>query len=467
MDGNLGEKWEKKKKKDEGGVKDGDKGGEALSAPEMPMVLAAVAADMPKMAKPKRKVKVAHGNTSSVVSTSEDEGKRFKPGTPLAAAKNLTRSSEVVATDSDNEAVNRSRPRNRKRTMSGGLEATISKMKGVTSNMLVACMSNKLGVEVTKTLLDFAGKYEEILMNLVGENERLRGKLEVYETRGVGGGVTPVVKAPLVPMAPVALPAAKFPALPKTAVAATPAVTKVTHTWSTMVKGKGVPAKDVVKKVVEEVGPTLGVRVHSVKPTRDGGAVIRTPSVAERKKVVENTKFAELGLEVSVQEKLGPKVMVNRVHAQIGQEEFMEELYKMNFSKMMSKEAFTKSVRMVTAPWKADGGPINVVLECTKQVMDVLTADGAYVKWFRFTVRPYDDVMTCYKCHSYDHRYKECRMAGRICRRCGIGGHNASLCPNPCRCRNCEFKGLRADHMMLSASCPLYSAMVERAKARH
>lgn len=31
--------------------------------------------------------------------------------------------------------------------------------------------------------------------------------------------------------------------------------------------------------------PTLGVRVHELKPTRDSGAVIRTPSVAKHEKV--------------------------------------------------------------------------------------------------------------------------------------------------------------------------------------
>lgn len=107
---------------------------------------------------------------------------------------------------------------------------------------------------------------------------------------------------------------------------------------------KGTSSKEVVKKVVEEVGPTLKVRVHEVKE-RDGGVAIRTPSVAEREKIAANTKFTDVGLEVSVNDKLGSKVVEQRIHAEISNDEFMQELYEMNFLEVLSAEAFKKSVR--------------------------------------------------------------------------------------------------------------------------
>ncbi|CAD6996581.1 unnamed protein product [Ceratitis capitata] len=42
------------------------------------------------------------------------------------------------------------------------------------------------------------------------------------------------------------------------------------------------PKPEVVQKVVKEVCPNLKVRVHEVKAGKGGGAIIRTPSVAER-----------------------------------------------------------------------------------------------------------------------------------------------------------------------------------------
>lgn len=56
----------------------------------------------------------------------------------------------------------------------------------------------------------------------------------------------------------------------------------------------GVSAKEVMQKVKVEVRPTLGVRVHDLFAMRDGGAVIRTPSVAEREKVAANANFGEV-----------------------------------------------------------------------------------------------------------------------------------------------------------------------------
>ncbi|KAI8115035.1 putative 50 kDa protein in type I retrotransposable element R1DM [Lucilia cuprina] len=123
---------------------------------------------------------------------------------------------------------------------------------------------------------------------------------------------------------------------------------KPVETWSVVVKGKkGVTSKEVVEKVVKEVGPTLGVRVHELRSLRrSDGAVIRTPSAAEREKVVANVKFGEVGLEVSVSNKMGPKLVVQRVHPEITPDEFMGELYDLNFRRMMTPEELKRSVRL-------------------------------------------------------------------------------------------------------------------------
>lgn len=62
---------------------------------------------------------------------------------------------------------------------------------------------------------------------------------------------------------------AQFQALPTAPVVAPRPV----KTWLVVVRGK----KGVTfKEVLTEVEPTLGARVHELKPSRDGGAVIRT-----------------------------------------------------------------------------------------------------------------------------------------------------------------------------------------------
>lgn len=383
-------------------------------------------------------------------------------GVPAGRATNEEMSGSDRASVGQRES--RSRARRSVPKKVGGV--SVLDMKGVTDSLLDILCESQCSSDTTREVISLASKYEEMLMRAIVENERLKGKLEAFEqlaARGVvgpasGPSVAAAVAAPLVvqqtlPAAPAAAP-----------------VRKPVETWSVVVRSKkGSSSKEVVKKVVDEVGPTLGVRVHEVKEVRDGGAVIRTPSVAEREKIVANTKFADVGLEVSVNDRLGPKVVVQRVHSQLTPDEFMTELYDLNLAEMMSPEVFRKSVRLSSGPWRTGDGEskINVVLECSERVAEKLSAEGVYIRWFRFIVRRQDAVPSCYRCLSFDHRIRECRMKADVCRRCGLTGHMSSECPNPIRCRNCEFKGLPSGHLMLSASCPIYAALAARANARH
>ncbi|KAI8120491.1 putative 50 kDa protein in type I retrotransposable element R1DM [Lucilia cuprina] len=194
--------------------------------------------------------------------------------------------------------------------------------------------------------------YEVLLMALLAENERLNGRLESVAPSNPH--TVFVAPKPVGTKAPVAASAAASvaPAAVSEVLVTPPVVHKPLETWSVGVKGKGVPADQVVEKMVTENGPTLGVRVHEIKPTRCGRAVIKT----------------KVGLEVSVSQKLVPRVVVQRVHSELSVDEFMEELYAMNFRHKMSPQEFKKSVHLVSAPWKSTSGAVNVVLERGPQI---------------------------------------------------------------------------------------------------
>lgn len=365
-----------------------------------------------------------------------------------------------MASDAAGEpaAVSRaSRPRTRpSRRSDGAGDEYIGRMKEITGDLCDVVLKDGADMAIAKAVIDRAGRYETLMMGLIAENERLRGRLEAYDTYGVGdrrSGVSSVVKSSARPSV--------FPVK-------TPPVPKPVETWAVVVKGKeSSTSKEVMDKVVEQVAPSLGVRVHEVRPVSGGGAVIRTPSVAERQRIADNTKFSEVGLVVSVSDKLGPRISVQRVHAEITTDEFMEDLYQMNFGESMSQSEFRKSVRLVSPPWSADGSQKNVVLECTPKVAAQLEVTGVYIKWFRFSVRTHDAVQVCYRCCGFDHRAGECRVRDAVCRRCGFSGHIAQHCGNDLRCRNCELKGWAADHSMMSLQCPVYAGRVARVNARH
>lgn len=350
------------------------------------------------------------------------------------------------------------KPRSRRRESAA--DNLIEEVKGLANGMMRLVMVEGVDRKVAQSVLEQSAKYEVVLMKLIAENERLRGRIES------GAAAKPVGMQVAAPMANSRAPVAVRP-VPPTAYPALPVVRPV-ETWSVVVRGqKGKTSKEVVEKVVSEVGPTLGVRVHEVRAIKDG-AIIRTPSEAERRKIAENRKFSEVGLEVAVPTKLGPKIMVQRVHGEISPDEFMEELYSLNLGDMMTPATFKKSVRIASAPWKAgDRAVNNITLEVTQDIAEHLRSTGVYIKWFRFIVRVLDAVPACYRCLGFDHRVRDCRFKSDICRRCGAAGHVSNQCPNELRCRDCAFKGLQADHLMMSAACPVYASMVARVNARH
>lgn len=307
--------------------------------------------------------------------------------------------------------------------------------------------------DITSVLRIIDG-YKSVVLDLVAENEFLRGKASALEGRSARLGAMPArVNAPPVP-------------------AVKPKVSKPVETWSVVVRSHKANAtpQEVVKDVVEKVAPTLGVRVHDLKPIRGGGAVIRTRSTAERDKLLKNDKFKEAGLDVAVKAKPGPKIVVQGVHRAITPDEFMEDLYSMNLKEVITPEQFKKTVRLGTAPWTQDGkeGAVAVAIECDHLVAETLLGVGrVYIKWFAFRLREKVDHMGCFRCLSFDHRVSECRMSANVCRRCGQTGHNAVSCTNAMQCRNCAFRGKPAGHLMMSAMCPVYANLLARREARH
>ncbi|CAD7001977.1 unnamed protein product [Ceratitis capitata] len=336
---------------------------------------------------------------------------------------------------------------------SGGL---IKACKAITAKMVSATCDFGIPRETIKKLLEFSSEYEELLMTAIAENAHLHGKIEGLQKR---------------PAMAVAAERALMPAPPVPALGAHAAtLPKPVETWSVVVRSKNpsTTSKEVVQKVVKEVCPNLKVRVHEVKAVKGGGAIIRTPSVAEREKVAKNERFKEVGLNVEVNRKLGTRVVVQGVHTEITPDEFMSDLIRMNFENL-SPGCRPQDVRLVSRPWeKTPDGTTNVVLEGADRLMSALLANGrCYIKWFSFRVRSDNPMPGCFRCMGFDHRVAECKMKSDVCRKCGQEGHRSAGCDNAVHCRNCQFKGLPAGHLMMSAACPIYGAIVARALARH
>ncbi|CAD7002197.1 unnamed protein product [Ceratitis capitata] len=340
---------------------------------------------------------------------------------------------------------------------SGAGTSHIKTLMSIGTKFTAAILGGDLSKDAQGSLMRVHAEYQELLMSIVAENSNLRGQIEGLQKR-------PTVSAPAAPVR-LAVPTVQRPPL-KTAA---PTLPKPVETWACIAKSAcpGASSEEVVKKVVNEVRHKLGVRIHEIKPTRNGGAIIRTPTALEREKVLKSTRFKEVGLNVTFSQKSGTRVVVQAVDKQIEPQEFMNELLNKNFDG--DKLECPRDIRMITKGWKTEtDGTINVILEGEDKYMSALLERGrCYVKWLSYKVRPEKLSPACFRCLGFDHRVAECKATKDVCRRCGKDGHKAKSCKNAVNCRNCEFRHQDPNHFMMSAECPIYSRVVARALARH
>ncbi|KAH8395745.1 hypothetical protein KR222_000701, partial [Zaprionus bogoriensis] len=166
---------------------------------------------------------------------------------------------------------------------------------------------------------------------------------------------------------------------PSAARLAVPPMKKPVETWSAIVTSSDptVSGKQVADKVRSEVAPALGVRVHEVRELKRGGAVIRTPSASDLRKVENKRKFTEVGLEVEPNRGSRSRITVFDVDTAISPENFMQKLYENHFKEGFSPAAFQKMVHLESKPWSVtEGARVNLTLECDEKAQAELENTG-------------------------------------------------------------------------------------------
>lgn len=360
----------------------------------------------------------------------------------------------------------------------------LKEMQKLRERFLDGVISTGISVGSMKSLFGVFGEVEQLVFGLVADKRVLQKEVELLNSdkkmfkqmlnsgginmSGICRSAGPVgTSAPSVPSYSSVVgtnPAARasFSAPNKPPV----------QTYSVVVKPKdsSVSSKSVVEKVLKEVAPALGVRIHDVKPLKAGGAVLRTPTVSERRKVVENSKFEAAGLDVSVRDKLGPRIILTNVDGSISKDQLFADLHELNLKDAgMSVDHVRKSARIVR--WHegvAAGSTGRVVLEVTSRVAEEIMRVGrVYCMHYHLLARLDDVVPSCYRCAGFDHMVSACRLKDEVCRRCGQIGHRARNCQEAISCRSCKLRGLPSAHQILSLECPVYKNLYERACARH
>uniref|UniRef100_A0A1B0A9S0 CCHC-type domain-containing protein n=1 Tax=Glossina pallidipes TaxID=7398 RepID=A0A1B0A9S0_GLOPL len=69
-------------------------------------------------------------------------------------------------------------------------------------------------------------------------------------------------------------------------------------------------------------------------------------------------------------------------------------------------------------------------------------------------------VPVCFRCLSFDHVVKDCRLTVVVCRHCGGTGHKSNMCANGTKCRSYALRERPAGNLILAAARTAYGAMV-------
>lgn len=339
---------------------------------------------------------------------------------------------------------------------------------GVRLRKCLFAENNKVMKSVSECVLNCVFEYEECMIRLMCENERLKGRLdECAREKAVSVQSVSPSYASAVSMVPCA--SGSVSAKSRMSVPEPMRVNE--RKYAVVIKPKDVNVKmtseQVKERVMNAVGKSLNVRVKAVRKTRSGGIAVETVSECDLKKVRECKKLSEIGMSVEEPRKIGPKVIVFDVPCEMTSEEVLNELYVKNLSECVSEKEFKERVRVVNRSNKKDANVGNIILEVSVKMFNELMKEGRmYMGWRACKMKEYVNVLRCHKCCAFGHMARECKEKESVCQKCGECGHLRFACKKSECCRNCKIKGKRSDHSVMSQECPEYVRMVARERER-
>lgn len=339
------------------------------------------------------------------------------------------------------------------------------KMIGTKLRKFLFADSSKVSKAASEFILNCVGEYEEMMVRLIGKNERLQGRLDECLRRADlsatdGRSYASVCRKE-----------------GETQMSGEKVVDNGVNvrnemrerSYAVIVRANDakMSSEQVKEKVMRNVSKELNVRVRAVRKTRSGGIAIETASENELKKMIECKRFSELGLKVDVPRRIGPKLIVYDVPNELTNDDFMKELYDKNLKGRVDESVFKERVRVVSRNSKRGAACGNVILEVTKRMTEILhVEDRLYINWRAFKFKEFVSVLRCHKCYAFGHMMRECGMKERLCQKCCEEGHLMRDCKKESVCRNCKVKGSRCDHSILSDVCPEFLRILEREKLR-
>lgn len=226
------------------------------------------------------------------------------------------------------------------------------------------------------------------------------------------------------------------------------------------------PTTDALKKTLKEsITPANeGIRVCNVVQTTKG-VLIQTRTKEGARKIAENPKIKELGVEAKIPKKRLPRVIIYDIPSDMPETEIVENFWKQN-ALGIRKEKQTFKPIFKNGPKNKE--TVNWIAEVSPAVYAEVLAEGrVFLDFASCNAREWISLTRCNKCQAFGHIARDCSAKDDNCSYCGEKGHRFEDCQvqkasGPPKCYNCERAKQKSDHPATYRNCPAYLRGVER-----
>lgn len=222
---------------------------------------------------------------------------------------------------------------------------------------------------------------------------------------------------------------------------------------------------DIRKEVLAALDPVKDrIRIDNMRKTRQG-VVIDAATEVDLRKIQDNRRIAELGLEIRPEKRLWPKIIVYDVPRDMEKEGVFEAMCAQNPRLMdrIKTDDMEKQVRTCFRTGPRDGDVCHWVMEVSPALRSLLLDLGRlYIGMRRCRACDYNVITRCFRCQGLGHVAKMCSAGKAACGRCAGEGHSMRECKagkGEVGCALCRRAG-KPFHHRADRDCQLYRAAV-------
>lgn len=241
------------------------------------------------------------------------------------------------------------------------------------------------------------------------------------------------------------------------------------RSYAVVVRGKGTKEAKVVEDRLREAEKGMGLKVQSVRATKEGKVVLELATAEDKMRVMEEHALKVAGLRVEEPRRFPPLMIIRGVPKGMKDEQILSEVFTRNLRGKVDEKEYKAKVRVKRRTMGRTRDKEGIILEVTGRIKEALIGmerEGrVFVEWGVCFAEVWEQIPRCFGCYGFAHRVADCKK--RLCSRCCKGGHLVKDCrEKEATCGNCRAKGLNDRHGVWSEACPELRWRLQRWRER-